>query len=146
MRTILRVVTILFLFISAGCALFTVEDKGREIAEERLKFMQAGTTTKEEVLLNLGEPHRLWRSERNFLYVDFTKEGVPLGLGMGIPVSQHLYLLLIEFDNKDRVKKYETKSKSLPGTITTKGTAYHHRRALLQQLSRWFDHVIGPSM
>ncbi len=108
--------------------------------------MQAGTTTKEEVLLMLGEPHRLWRSERNFLYFDFTKEGVPLGLGMGIPVGQHLYLLLIEFDNKDRVKKYEVKSKSLPGTITTKSTAYHHRRALLQQLSRWVSQVIGLSM
>ncbi len=146
MRTILRAVTILVLFISAGCALFTVEDKGSEIAEERLKFMQAGTTTKEEVLLRLGEPHRLWRSESNFLYFDFTKDGVPLGLGMGIPVSQHLYLLLIEFDNKDRVKKYEVKSKSLPGTITTKSTAYHHRRALLQQLSRWVNQVIGLSM
>jgi outer membrane protein assembly factor BamE (lipoprotein component of BamABCDE complex) len=146
MRTILHVVIMLFPFISAGCALFTGEDKGREIAEERIKFMQAGTTTKEDVLLRLGEPHRVLRGERYFLYFDFTKEGVPLGLGMGIPVSQHLYLLLIEFDDKDRVKIYEVKSKSLPGTITTKGTAYHHRRALLQQLSRWVNQVIGSSM
>jgi len=142
MKSFLPAVTMLVFFLSAGCAHFTGENKRREIAEERLKFMQAGTTTKKTVLLRLGEPLRVWRGERNFLYFDFEKEGVPLGLGMGIPVSQHLFLLHIEFDDNDKVKQYEVKKKSLPGTITTKGTVHHHRRSLLKQLSRWINKVI----
>ena len=143
MRTPLTVVAMLFVFLSAGCAYLTGETKRTEIAEETLKFMKVESTTKQEVLLRLGEPLKVWRGEANFVYADFTKDGIPLGPGIGVPVSQNLYLLLIEFDDNNRVKKFEVKKKSLPGTITTKSNVYYHRRALLEQLSRWVNQVVG---
>ena len=143
MRTLLPVVALLFVFFSAGCAYLTGEAKRTEIAEETLKFMKVESTTKQEVLLRLGEPLKVWRGEANFVYADFTKDGIPLGPGMGVPVSQNLYLLLIEFDDNNRVKKFEVKKKSLPGTITTKSNVYYHRRALLEQLSRWVNQIVG---
>lgn len=143
MRARFPVVAVLFFFLSAGCAYLTGEAKRTEIAKETLKFMKVESTTKQEVLLRLGEPLKVWRGEANFLYADFTKDGIPLGPGIGVPVSQNLYLLLIEFDDNNRVKKFEVKKKSLPGTITTKSNVYHHRRALLEQLSRWVNQVVG---
>ena len=143
MRALFPVVAVLFFFLSAGCAYLTGEAKRVEIAEERLKFMKVESTTKQEVLLRLGEPLKVWRGEANFLYADFTKDGIPLGPGIGVPVSQNLYLLLIEFDDNNRVKKFEVKKKSFPGTITSKSNVYHHRRAVLEQLSRWVDQVVG---
>lgn len=143
MRTLLPVVAILFVFLCAGCAYLSGEAKRTEIAEETLKFMKVESTTKQEVLLRLGEPLKVWRGEANFVYADFTKDGIPLGPGMGVPVSQNLYLLLIEFDDNNRVKKFEVKKKSLPGTITTKSNVYYHRRTLLEQLSRWVNQVVG---
>jgi len=143
MRTLLPVLTIIFVFLFAGCAYLTGEAKRTEIAEETLKFMKVESTTKQEVLLRLGEPLKVWRGEANFVYADFTKDGIPLGPGIGVPVSQNLYLLLIEFDDNNRVKKFEVKKKSLPGTITTKSNVYYHRRALLEQLSRWVNQVVG---
>lgn len=143
MKALFPVVAVLFFFLSAGCAHLTGAAKRTEIAEETLKFIKVESTTKQEVLLRLGEPLKVWRGEANFLYADFTKDGIPLGPGIGVPVSQNLYLLLIEFDDNNRVKKFEVKKKSLPGTITTKSNAYHHRRALLEQLSRWVNQVVG---
>ncbi len=143
MRAPLAVVVILFFFFSAGCAHLTGEAKRTEIADATLKFMKVQSTTKQEVLLRLGEPLKVWRREANFVYADFSKDGIPLGPGIGVPVSQNLYLLLIEFDDNNRVKKFEVKKKSLPGTITTKSNVYHHRRALLEQLSRWVNQVVA---
>ncbi len=143
MRALFPVVAVLFFFLSAGCAHLTGEAKRTEIAEETLKFIKVESTTKQDVLLRLGEPLKVWRGEANFLYADFTKDGIPLGPGIGVPVSQNLYLLLIEFDDNNRVKKFEVKKKLLPGTITTKSNVYHHRRALLEQLSRWVNQVVG---
>jgi len=143
MRALFPVVAVLFFFLSAGCAYLTGEAKRTEIAEETLRFMKVESTTKQEVLLRLGEPFKVWLGEANFLYADFTKDGIPLGPGIGVPVSQNLYLLLIEFDDNNRVKKFEVKKKSLPGTITTKSNVHHHRRALLEQLSRWVNQVVG---
>jgi outer membrane protein assembly factor BamE (lipoprotein component of BamABCDE complex) len=143
MRTLFPVVAVLLFFLSAGCAHLTGEAKRTEIAEETLKFIKVESTTKQDVLLRLGEPLKVWRGEANFLYADFTKDGIPLGPGIGVPVSQNLYLLLIEFDDNNRVKKFEVKKKSLPGTITTKSNVYYHRRALLEQLSRWVNQVVG---
>ncbi len=142
MRALFPVVAVLF-FLSAGCAHLTGEAKRTEIAEETLKFIKVESTTKQEVLLRLGEPLKVWRGEANFLYADFTKDGIPLGPGIGVPVSQNLYLLLIEFDDNNRVKKFEVKKKSLPSTITTKSNVYYHRRALLEQLSRWVNQIVG---
>jgi len=121
----------------------TGEAKRTEIAEKTLKFIKVESTTKQEVLLRLGEPFKVWRGEANFVYANFTKDGIPLGLGIGVPVSQNLYLLLIEFDDNNRVKKFEVKKKSLPGTITSKSNVHYHRRALLEQLSRWINQVVG---
>ncbi len=109
MKALFPVVAVLFFFLSAGCAHLTGEAKRTEIAEETLKFMKVESTTKQEVLLRLGEPLKVWRGEANFLYADFTKDGIPLGPGIGVPVSQNLYLLLIEFDDNNRVKKFEVK-------------------------------------
>ncbi len=70
----------------------------------------------------------------------------PWGPGLGVQVSQNLYLILIEFDDNNRVKKFEVKKKSLPGsTNTIKSNVYLHRRAVLEQLRRWVNQIIGSS-
>lgn len=143
MKTLLPLVTLLFLIIHSGCAHLTGEATRRDLADKTLKFIKLEKTTKEEVLLRLGEPFKVWRGETNFLYADFNRDGIPLGPGLGIPVSQNLYLLLIEFDDQNRVKKFDVRLKSLPGKITTRGNLHYQRRALLDQLSRWINQIIG---
>ena len=146
MRTLLPYVTVLFLILHAGCAHLTGEAKRRDLADTNLDFMTREKTAKQEVLLKLGEPFKVWRGESRFLYADFTKDGIPLGPGLGVQVSQNLYLILIEFDDKNRVKKFEVKKKSLPGsTNTIKSNVYLHRRAVLEQLRRWVNQIIGSS-
>ncbi len=77
--------------------------------------MQAGSTRKEEVLLRLGEPGRAWKDQRNFLYLWRVVIGyvhwVEIGGGIRTDPVSKTYLLLIEFDEKDIVKRYDIKSK-----------------------------------
>ena len=137
MKRFLPYVTVLILVLQAGCAHVTGEAKRKGLADKTLKFITPEKTHKQEVLLKLGEPYKVWRGESRFLYADFSKDGMP--------VSQNLYVILIEFDDNDRVKKFEVKKKSLPGTTTIKSTRYLHRWALLEQLRRWVNQIIGSS-
>ena len=145
MKTLMAYVTVLLLILPAGCAHLTGEAKRRDLADKTLKFITPEKTHKQEVLLKLGEPYKVWRGESKFLYADFSKDGIPLGPGLRVPVSHNLHVILIEFDDNDRVNRFEVKRKSLPGTITIKSTRYLYRRALLEQLRRWVNQIIGLS-
>jgi outer membrane protein assembly factor BamE (lipoprotein component of BamABCDE complex) len=82
------------------------------IASETVEFVQDGSTTKEEVLLGLGEPDRVWNDQKRFAYL--WKMVVAVG-GVGYLVSEipATYLYLIEFDENDIVKRHEMVKGSL---------------------------------
>jgi len=84
--------------------------RGR-IERGALDTIQPGVTTREDVLLRLGEPDATLRDERLFGYCWSMNVAVfiPLvsGPATGLP---RRYLLLIEFDEEGRVKRSELKS------------------------------------
>jgi len=83
-----------------------------EIDAKAFEFMRVGSTSKEEVLLKLGEPDAVWEDERNFLYLWVTIRGyfafaipAPGGPGGGGPIGVKWYELLIEFDEQGVIKQ-----------------------------------------
>ncbi len=131
-----------FALASAGCSYVTGEAQQKKIAHKNLKFITLHQTTKQEVLLRLGEPARVWHGETRFLYADYAKV-VTVGPDLGVP--ENLFLILIEFDDQRRVNKFEVKRKYLPGTNSSWSLRYLHRRALLDILSRWMNQVVSSS-
>ncbi len=85
-----------------------------EIDAKALEFMRVGSTSKEEVLLKLGEPDAAWKDERYFLYRWVTVSGYLLWGFVGAsssgnegkePLGKKRYDLLIEFDDHGVVKR-----------------------------------------
>jgi len=87
-----------------------------EIDAAAVAFIQVGSTSKEEVLLKLGEPDGVWKDERYFLYRWTSVRGGYLiwiaadpnagnsGIG-GATLERERYDLLIEFDNRGVVRR-----------------------------------------
>ena len=75
--------------------------------------MEVGSTTKEEVVLNLGPPNYTRENDRVFVYHWFTESGWMLIAftphGSGSNVSRKYYEFLIEFDDIDIVKGFGMK-------------------------------------
>jgi len=106
---------ILILFSSACIVIPTPEHRiqGRvPCDEEKTTFMVKDTTSKEEVLLKLGEPDLVLNRERIFVYrwemvaAYFFVGGA--GGGAGGPI-QRTNFLIIEFDDKNRVIRHEVR-------------------------------------
>jgi hypothetical protein len=80
--------------------------------EEKTTFMVKDTTSKEELLLKLGEPDLILNHERIFVYrwemvaAYFFVGGA--GGGAGGPI-QRTNFLIIEFDDKNRVIRHEVR-------------------------------------
>jgi len=78
-----------------------------EIDAKALEFMRVGSTSREEVLLKLGEPDAVRKDERYFLYRWVTVHGYIAAYGGGGEyIGKKRYDLLIEFDDKGVVKRY----------------------------------------
>jgi hypothetical protein len=105
----------------AGCIIIPIPEHAAyvyraPIGEESLGFLEVGSTTIEEVLLNLGEPDHTRDNERDFIY-QWSKESglVFLDFAPGVASGAHKYTyyktyqLLIEFDDIGIVKGFETK-------------------------------------
>ena len=106
---------ILILFSSACIVIPTPEHRiqGRvPCDEEKTTFMVKDTTSKEEVLLKLGEPDLVLNRERIFVYrwemvaAYFFVGGA--GGGAGGPI-QRTNFLIIEFDDMNRVNRHEVR-------------------------------------
>lgn len=106
---------LLFLFSSACIVIPTPEHRiqGRVPCDsEKTTFMVRDTTSKEEVLLNLGEPDLVLNHERIFVYrwemvaAYFAVGGY--GAGAAGPI-QRTNFLIIEFDDRDKVSRHEVR-------------------------------------
>lgn len=108
----------------AGCVIIPIPTPGHvvgptrgRIEQETLESIRAGVTTREEVLLRLGEPDVVMRSERLFGYHWVTVWGYLFVLHQGGavagPVGFNRHLALIEFDEQGIVKRLEVKEEGV---------------------------------
>ena len=85
--------------------------EGTEVKSAQLKFLQAGQTTKEDVIRTLGKPTILWRDENIFVYRWVKLRGILLWAMAGgysasagaIDVSEE-YAFLVKFDSDDHFR------------------------------------------
>ena len=83
------------------------------IDEETISFMKPRFTSKEEVLLKLGEPEYVWNNGLKFVYHwKVTRGFLIYGAGYtgGINSLGKDYILLIHFDQDDQLLRFEIKS------------------------------------
>ena len=105
---------LLFILFSSACIVIPTPEhriQGRvPCDEEKTTFMVKNMTSKEEVLLNLGEPDLVLNRERIFVYrwemvAAYFAVGAYGGGAVG-PI-QRTSFLIIEFDDKNRVSRHE---------------------------------------
>lgn len=117
-------VTVVFLVCAlisqAGCVMLpipTAERKvlaGTPVAEEQLAFIVPNTTTRSEVVARLGNPDVVWEEARLFVYNWEMRQGILVwavgayysGAAGVADIPKH-YMLLIQFDDQDRVQRFE---------------------------------------
>jgi len=110
---------LLFLFFSACIVIPTPEHRiqGRVPCDnDKTNFMVRDTTSKEEVLLNLGEPDLVLNHERIFVYrwemvAAYFAVGAYGGGAVG-PI-QRTSFLIIEFDDRNKVSRHEVRGSVL---------------------------------
>lgn len=82
-----------------------------------MELLEVGSTTREEVLLNLGAPDIVEGDESVFTYSWSTKAGILyfyfLGEDQTKPMSAKDHRLYIEFDENGIVKNYEIEEEEL---------------------------------
>ena len=108
----------------AGCVMVPIptgEDKvlgGTPIKEEQITFLASGVTGRQEVLERLGNPIVIWEEARVFVYNWQMRQGIlfwavggasqgAMAGGAGMTDIPKHYLLLIQFDEEDRVRRFE---------------------------------------
>jgi outer membrane protein assembly factor BamE (lipoprotein component of BamABCDE complex) len=93
----------------------TSEDKvlaGKPVSPGMLADLRPGITTKQAVVKQLGEPDAIWLDANVFCYNWTVRRGllffaVAPGDGMGVNELPKRYVLLMQFDNQDRLLRYE---------------------------------------
>jgi outer membrane protein assembly factor BamE (lipoprotein component of BamABCDE complex) len=118
-RTLIPLLLCTWLWL-AGCVMVpipTAEDKvltGKQVTEEQLSFLTPRVTTKPEVLVRLGNPIVIWENARVFVYNWKMRQGILFWAygayytgGFGMTDIPKQYLLLIMFDEQDRVQRFE---------------------------------------
>lgn len=122
-RSLLNILLFL-LFVLHGCIIIpTPENKvisGRSIGDEELSFIEQGITTKDDVVAQLGEPDVFWVDERIFAYDWEMRQAImPWCIGNpyqavgGVEEIDKDYVLLIQFDQNDFVKRFEKTTRSM---------------------------------
>ncbi len=108
-------------FLCAGCVVSipeqVVSTMSREpIEQESLGFVEVGSTKREEVLLNLGDPDYGHGNERIFVYQWTTMSGKEIkwaGYDETRYETRKKYQLIIGFDQNGIVNSYEFKKEDL---------------------------------
>lgn len=107
-----------------GCILVPIptgEDKllaGKPVTEEQLSFLAPGKTTAQQVVARLGNPVVIWEEARVFVYNWKMRQGILFWVvggasqgsvagGAGMTDIPRHYLLLIRFDEQERVRYFE---------------------------------------
>jgi len=116
------IVPLLFcaLISQTGCILLPIPAQeykvlaGTPVTEEQLVFLASNVTTKSEVIDRLGSPDVIWEEARLFVYNWVVRQGIliwAVGGGYsgaaGISDIPKHYMLLIQFDDQDRVQRFE---------------------------------------
>lgn len=103
-----------------GCIVLpipTQENKvlaGKPVTPDQLAFLKPGITTKTEVMNRLGSPGTIWEDARLYAYEWTMRQGIlvwAIGGGYtgaaGVENLEKRYMLLIQFDGRDRVRRFE---------------------------------------
>ena len=110
-------ILVMLSLLCAGCVVsipeHVVSTMSREpIEKESLEFLEIGSTKREDVLLNLGDPDYGHGNERIFVYQWITKSGTEIKWG-GYQETRYVtrkkYQLIIGFDQNGVVSSYEIK-------------------------------------
>ena len=91
-----------------SCLVFpTISDSRKNIDKDTAASLQAGVTTKEDVLLQLGEPDFVSEDERQLNYV-WTGPGVVfIGPSVSEKMGDYDYTLLLTFSAEDVLEQTE---------------------------------------
>ena len=120
MRKVCIPVILFLLFV--GCVSVTPEHvvgafSRQPIEKESLEFLEIGSTTREDVLLHLGDPDYARENERIFVYQWVTKSEKEIGWLDYREASKYetrkRYQVIIGFDQVGIVAGYETKREEL---------------------------------
>jgi hypothetical protein len=114
------VLWVLVWMVVSGCITIPIPTKetkilsGKPVAEQQIEFLTPGTTTRDEVIRQLGNPHIIWEDARIITYDWDMRRGILLWAAgayvtgnMGIKDIPKHYLLVIQFDEQDRVARFE---------------------------------------
>jgi outer membrane protein assembly factor BamE (lipoprotein component of BamABCDE complex) len=114
MKRIFTVVIMTILLLISGCLYIPYHAHIHRVPDEKtLASIKEDVTSKEDILMTLGEPDRVRNDERIFLYWWQEEHGfVGWYGGKGGPVRD-TYSLHIEFDENNIVEKYEIKKKGV---------------------------------
>jgi outer membrane protein assembly factor BamE (lipoprotein component of BamABCDE complex) len=102
-------ILILSLLCHSCCAVPTIPTTDTlrgPIDDETLSFIQVGKTTKEDVLLKLGNPSTCSEDEKSFKYCWVIVHGIWFLLGGGGIIGK-THWLSVQFDENGIVEKYE---------------------------------------
>lgn len=129
MKAALLSITTIGFLVCSGCVImpiptpeYSTGHTRENIDEKGFAQIQSQLTTKEEVLLTLGEPDIISRDEKIFVYWQETYQGMVVmasfgGGGGELPILSHVYLFLIEFDERDIVKRTDFKRRTRLGAV-----------------------------
>ncbi|MFQ5989516.1 MAG: hypothetical protein ACE5K9_06345 [Candidatus Methylomirabilales bacterium] len=115
-------IPVIMILLCVGCVSITPEHaigpfSRQPIEKESLGFLEIGSTTREEVLLHLGDPDYARDNERIFVYHWTTMSGKEIGwVGYREPSkyeTRKKYQVIIGFDQTGIVNIYETKIEEL---------------------------------
>lgn len=103
-----------------GCVLLPIPTgerkvlEGKRVTQEQMAFLTPNVTTKKEVIDRLGSPDVIWEDARVFVYqwvmrwgFLFCAVGGYTTGGAGIEDIPKKYGLLIQFDEQDRLRRFE---------------------------------------
>jgi hypothetical protein len=103
-----------------GCILLPIPTQerkvlaGNPVTEEQLVFLAPDVTTKSEVITRLGSPDVIWEEARLFVYNWEMRQAILIwAVGGGYSGAAgawdvpKYYMLLIQFDDQDRVERFE---------------------------------------
>jgi outer membrane protein assembly factor BamE (lipoprotein component of BamABCDE complex) len=111
---VLGLVGIALVLGSAACS-FKAISHGTEITDEQIASIKDGSTTKQDVFMEFGNPSKIMDSERVFFYTwtRGSKSSV-LGIGGG---SAYTYSLAVVFDDKGIVKSHKLTRGDTPQNV-----------------------------